>query len=239
MKEVERGRGYWLWDEATWARMSCACVCVCAIAQDEGTAVAPIRLQSRVNWANERLTASCRWRYCLRYWWRHHVVFYSQCQKYNKTRNVIIYTRHCSFYRGYFPPGSVTLRKRRFLTTLSTWHQISRTHVANNMNRFPITKKILLHVLPSLAKKKKQKRKKEIKSKKVQLHGRQLLVYFTATARWFILSLSLSTLPPFFRFSSPCFSFLLHRRANSCCLGLCLVCDFSMLHFSCSRHPAT
>lgn len=28
---------------------------------------------------------------------------------------------------------------------------------------------------------------------------------------------------------SPCFSFLSYRRANFCCLGSCLVCDFSML----------
>lgn len=47
-------------------------VCVCATAQDEGTVVAPMRLQSKANWTNKRLAASYCWRYRLRYWWRLH-----------------------------------------------------------------------------------------------------------------------------------------------------------------------
>lgn len=43
-------------------------VCVCATAQDEGTVVAPMRLQSRANWTNKRLAASYCWRYRLRCW---------------------------------------------------------------------------------------------------------------------------------------------------------------------------
>jgi len=37
-------------------------VCVYATAQDEGTVVAPMRLQSRANWTNKRLVASYCWR---------------------------------------------------------------------------------------------------------------------------------------------------------------------------------
>lgn len=89
----------------------------------------------------------------------------------------------------------VILRKSRCLAVFSFESNLSYVHV-NNVNRFPITKKIFMYFLSPLE---KRKWKKEIKSKKVQLHGRQLLVYFTATARWFILSLSLSTSLPFFR----------------------------------------
>lgn len=80
-------------------------------------------------------------------------------------------------------------------------------------------------------------KKVDIKSQKVQLHGRQLLLCFTAAVRWFIyftvvLQISLTFSLSFALSHLVFFSFLAETCELFACLrSSCPVCDFSMLHF--------